>query len=91
MMSEVHWYTLRRATPVFHAADDNDWPTDATSCEAALLLLESKAAPGYRLEQCRDDDGLAEFYLDKRQRLVTDCGSQPGELIASYPVRRVQA
>jgi hypothetical protein len=93
-MPEVYWYSLRRATPKFDSVQKDNWSTPGeSSCEAALVYLEKEACPGSRLEQCRDDDGVAEFYIEKRQRLVSDFGAsrsiQPGALIDSCPVRRV--
>jgi len=89
--SRVHWYTLKRATPLFDPPQKDEWTIPGElSPEAALAYFAKHEGFTDGLE-VRDDDGpLAEFVLEKREVLRRQVGASQrlsaGKLIDTYPV-----
>lgn len=80
-MHNLHWYTL---IPLDGPPEENDRSIPgAKSPEEALFSFERDFTSG--LELCNNDDGTAEFLLEKRLRSV---GVGPGELVEQFYVRR---
>jgi hypothetical protein len=92
---QVHWYHLRRLTPLFEPARKDDWSVPGElSCEAALAYFEKHEGFGEGLEICEDWDSTAEFTLEKRLLLRTQSPSgasqwlRAGNMVETYFVRR---
>ncbi len=89
---DVHWYTLRRSTPLFEANVKDEWSVPGEiNPEAALAYFERYEGFDEGLSLC-DDQEIAEFVLEQKEVLRTDFGSRqqlaPGNLLATFPVRR---
>jgi hypothetical protein len=89
-MSSVHFYSLKRATPVFDPGEKDEWSIPgALGPDEALRYFEKDL--GFRLRRT-DDDLIGEFVLEQRERIVRPVGAstsiRPGEVIATYWVGR---
>jgi hypothetical protein len=83
-MHNIHWYTL---IPLDGPPGENDRSIPgAKSPEEALFSFERDLTSD--LELCNNDDGTAEFLLEKRLRSL---GVGPGELVEQFYVRRKQS
>jgi DNA-binding transcriptional regulator YiaG len=90
---QVHWYSLKRATPKYPPPEKDEWSIPGeTSCEAALAYFEKHVEPDLGLELCEEGDLNAEFLLEKREVIRTQRGAsqwlQPGAVVATLSVRR---
>jgi len=89
----VHWYDLRRLTPIFAPPQKDEWSVPCElNCQAALAYFEKHEGFSEGLELCDDDDLAAEFILQKREVLRSQHGASQrlsrGELIEEFFVRR---
>jgi hypothetical protein len=67
--TQVHWYQLRRMTPLFEANKKDEWSVPGeVSCEGALAYFTKHGDVGGELELC-DDFSDAEFVLEQRRLL----------------------
>jgi hypothetical protein len=91
--SEVHFYSLKRATPNFTSGDKDEWSIPgALSPDEALRYFEKDL--GFGLRRIDDDDDNGEFVLEQRERITTQRGAalsiQPGKAITTSWVGRVR-
>jgi hypothetical protein len=90
--SRVHWYTLKRSTPLFDPMQKDEWTIPGElSPEAALAYFAKHEGFSGGLEIC-DDGPLTEFLLEKREVLRRQVGAShrlsAGKLIDTIPVRQ---
>ncbi|MFZ0372655.1 MAG: hypothetical protein WBC94_05150 [Xanthobacteraceae bacterium] len=90
-MSDVHFYSLKRATPKFSSGKRDEWSIPgALGAEEALKHFEREL--GFGLRQIHDDDAVGEFVLEQRERILRTVGAsvsiQPGNILATSWVRR---
>jgi hypothetical protein len=90
--SRVHWYTLKRSTPLFDPLQKDEWTIPGElSPEAALAHFAKHEGFSGALEVCDDDGPLTEFILEKREVLRRQVGASQrlsaGKLIDTYYVR----
>jgi transcriptional regulator with XRE-family HTH domain len=91
--NKVHWYTLKRMTPMPDPSQEDDWTMPGElSPEAALAYFAKNKEFNCHLEVCEDDDLGAEFILEKRIRVLSPSAAsqsvRSGELVESFYVRR---
>jgi hypothetical protein len=91
--TQVHWYSLRRMTPLFDPSRKDEWSVPGErSPEAALAYFESHEEVSGPLKICPNDDLGADFVLDKREVLRSQVGAShrltAGQLVDTYFVRR---
>lgn len=89
----VHWYTLKRATPLFDPPHKDEWTVPGElSPEAALAYFAQHDGFTGGLEICDDDGPLSEFILDKREVLRRQVGASQrlsaGRVVGTYSVRQ---
>jgi transcriptional regulator with XRE-family HTH domain len=90
--SRVHWYTLKRSTPLFVPSQKDEWTIPGeVSPEAALAYFVKHEGFSGTFEVCDDDGPLTEFILEKREVLRRQVGASQrlsaGKLIDTYYVR----
>ena len=90
--NRVHWYTLRRSTPLFDPLQKDEWTIPGElSPEAALAYFAKSEGFMHGLEICDNDGPLTEFILEKREVLRRQVGASQrlsaGKLIDTYLVR----
>jgi hypothetical protein len=91
--NRVHWYTLKRSTPLFEPLQKDEWTMPGElSPEAALAYFAKHDGFSEGLNICEDDEPLTEFVLEKREVLRRQVGASQrltaGNLIDTYLVRR---
>ncbi|MGC2775392.1 MAG: helix-turn-helix transcriptional regulator [Bradyrhizobium sp.] len=91
--NRVHWYTLKRSTPLFDPPQKDEWTMPGElSPEAALAYFAKHEGFTEGLDICDDDGPLTEFVLEKREVLRRQVGASQrlsaGKLIDTYQVRR---
>ena len=91
--SRVHWYALKRSTPLFDPLQKDEWTMPGElSPEAALAYFAKHEGFTEGLDICEDDGPLTEFILEKREVLRRQVGASQrlsaGNLIDTYPIRR---
>lgn len=88
----VHWYTLKRSTPLFDLSKDEWTIPGELSPEAALAYFAKHEDFSDGLEICDDNGPLTEFILEKREVLRRHVGASQrlsaGRLVDTYPIRR---
>jgi transcriptional regulator with XRE-family HTH domain len=89
----VHWYTLKRSTPLFDPPQKDEWTIPGElSPEAALAHFAKHEGFNEGLEIADDDGPLTEFSLEKREVLRRQIGASQrlnaGRLVKTYSVRR---
>jgi len=89
----VHWYTLKRSTPLLDPLQKDEWTIPGElSPEAALVYFAKHEGFKGSLEICDDDGPVTEFVLEKREVLRRQVGASQrlsaGKLIDTVPVRR---
>jgi transcriptional regulator with XRE-family HTH domain len=91
--TRVHWYTLKRSTPLFDPSQQDEWTIPGElSPEAALAYFAKHDNFGDGLEIVAEDGPLTEFILEKREVLRRQIGASQrlsaGRLVDTYSVRR---
>lgn len=91
--NRVHWYTLKRSTPLFTPPQKDEWTMPGElSPEAALAYFAKYEGIIDGFDICDDDGSLAEFVLEKREVLRRQVGASQrlsaGKLIDTYLVKR---
>jgi hypothetical protein len=91
--SRVHWYTLKRSTPLFDPLQKDEWTIPGElSPEAGLAYFAKYDGFTGGLEICDDDGPPTEFVLEKREVLRRQVGASQrlsaGKLIDTIPVRQ---
>lgn len=89
----VHWYTLKRSTPLFDLSQKDEWTIPGElSPEAALAYFAKHEGFEEGLEIADDEGPLTEFILEKREVLRRHVGASQrlsaGNLVDTYLVRR---
>lgn len=90
--TRVHWYTLKRATPLFEPPHKDEWTIPGElSPEAALAYFAKQEGFIGHFEICDEDGPLTEFILEKREVLRRQVGASQrlsaGKMIDTYSVR----
>lgn len=90
--TQVHWYTLRRMTPLFDPSQHDDWSIPGElSPDAALAYFQKQDGVSDRLRICCDGDLSADFVLEEREVLRSQFGVSQrlsaGKLIKTYHIR----
>jgi len=90
--SRVHWYTLKRSTPLFDPPQKDEWTIPGElSPEAALAYFAKYEGFADGLEISDEDGLLTEFVLEKREVLRRQVGASQrlsaGKLVDTYLVR----
>lgn len=90
-MSDVHFYSLKRATPEFSPGIRDEWSIPgALSPAEALRHFEREV--GFGLKRIDDNDLIGEFVLEQREQIVkavrAGTSIRPGNVIATYWVGR---
>jgi hypothetical protein len=90
---KVHWYDLKRLSPLFSPPQKDEWSVPSElSCEAALAYFEEHEGFVEGLEIC--DNLGAEFIMQKRQllRIPSPSGAsqrlRAGDIVGECYVRR---
>jgi hypothetical protein len=91
--SRVHWYTLKRATPLFDPPQKDEWTIPGElSPEAALAYFVKQEGVTDGLALCDENGPLGEFILEKREVLRRQVGASQrlsaGKVIDTYQVGR---
>jgi len=91
--SRVHWYTLRRSTPLFDPPQKDEWTIPGElSPEAALAYFAKHEGFSGGLEIYDTDGPPTEFFLEKREVLRRQVGASQrlsaGKLVDTIPVRQ---
>lgn len=91
----VHWYTLKRATPLFDLKLKDEWTVPGElSPEAALAYFEKHEGFDEGFEIVDEDGPLTEFFLVKHDLIRRQVGASQrlsaGRAVESYSVRRRQ-
>jgi hypothetical protein len=74
--NSVHWYTLRRSTPLFDPKHKDEWTMPGElSPEAALAYFVKHEGFTDGLDICDADGPLSEFVLEKREVLRRQVGA----------------
>jgi transcriptional regulator with XRE-family HTH domain len=89
----VHWYTLKRSTPLFDPALKDEWTVPGElSPEAALAYFAKHEGFGEGLEIADDEGPVTEFILEKREVLRRHVGASQrlsaGRLVETFSVRQ---
>jgi hypothetical protein len=90
-MPAAHFYSLKRATPMFSPGEKDEWSIPgALGPDEALKHFEKDL--GFALRRIDDDDLVGEFVLEQRERILRPIGAStsisPGKVIATYWVGR---
>jgi transcriptional regulator with XRE-family HTH domain len=91
--NRVHWYTLKRSTPLLEPSQQDEWTVPGElSPEAALAYFAKHENFSEGLEIADEDGPLTEFVLEKREVLRRQIGASQrlsaGKLIDTYLVKR---
>lgn len=91
--NRVHWYTLKRSTPLLELSLRDEWTVPGElSPEAALAYFVKHAGFSDGLEIADESGPLTEFILEKREVLRRQVGASQrlsaGKLIDTYFVKR---
>ena len=91
--NRVHWYTLKRSTPLFDPPQKDEWTVPGElSPEAALAYFEKYEGFTDGLAICDEDGPLGEFTLEKREVLRRQVGASQrlsaGKVIDTYQIGR---
>jgi hypothetical protein len=92
----VHWYTLKRSTPLFDPSLKDEWSIPGElSPEAALAHFAKHEGFTDGLEICDDDGPLTDLVLEKREVLRRQVGASQrlsaGRVVDTYSVRQCSA
>jgi hypothetical protein len=93
-MPNVHFYSLKRATPKFNAGERDDWSIPgALSPDEALRYFGMDL--GFGLRRIDDDAQTGEFVLEERERIERAFSAstliRPGDVVATFWVERTTA
>jgi transcriptional regulator with XRE-family HTH domain len=91
--NRVHWYTLKRSTPLLEPSQQDEWTVPGElSPEAALAYFAKHENFSEGLEIADEDGPLTEFVLEKREVIRRQIGASQrlsaGKLIDTYLVKR---
>jgi hypothetical protein len=91
--NRVHWYTLKRSTPLLEVSQRDEWTVPGElSPEAALAYFVKREDFSNGLEIADEDGPLTEFILEKREVLRRQTGASQrlsaGKLLNTYFVKR---
>jgi transcriptional regulator with XRE-family HTH domain len=91
--NRVHWYTLKRSTPLLEVSQRDEWTVPGElSPEAALAYFVKHEDFSDGLEIADEGGPLTEFILEKREVLRRQVGASQrlsaGKLIDTYFVKR---